>query len=195
MKNKSRISDYRRAMIEAKVYPSSVKVPIFKTSNDAIKFVLALVPGTGVLDKVIDPETAEIYMRPGDFAPNRKLDPLSVRYIEINGWNPYDYTASFERLYDVTKEDYEATADKSELGPVHGHNIGTKVPIKIMRPDGEAFSSDDIGNIQEYIDWMNGYGPNGPIEPSDLMLPPNVELACRAHLGEFEAYVEVLIKA
>jgi hypothetical protein len=141
----------------------NVKVPnVFKNEKAVKDFIKKLSGKDKVGDDVVDGETGEVWMEKGD--SKAKLAKKNAKHYtdDYDKWELYTFDndkQEFEdHFYVVYRDNAKGMSDEEkEMLRSGDYDYDFKVPSKIKRKDGKAFTQNDKENIQDFADW---YGKN-----------------------------------
>lgn len=130
-------------LFEAKV----IKVPNLKTNSQALKFISNLPASATVNSHIINPESGELYMSPGDtkikLARNKAKDRIDPREVIID-------IKDVENYYNIVKKSIRTIIDTSRVDP--DVDIDSIIPVFFSRTDLGKLQTYDMENIEEYLD-------------------------------------------
>lgn len=180
----SPIKENKNSLREVKV----VKVPKFKTGREAAQFISTLPSNATVNDDVINYETGEVLMEPGD--TKTKMVKQKLKRIEnlYDKWDRFHFfndshsnKQDFEEMFNVVYKNNIKGMDKDEIEMLRNgdYNPDFDFPSKIKRKDGKPFTKNDVENIENFADWYAKY-----------VLPYGVKINAYAQRGKKIAETE-----
>lgn len=122
----------------------TIKVPKFKTEKDMQKFIHSLPGAAKVADYVVNPDTGEVIMEPGE----QKKKVFKREAPNLRKWGNFEdvYRIKYAMLSKITGMSTQELADADIED--------TKVPEFIQRVDGYKIDADDIDEIEWGIEDM-----------------------------------------
>ena len=174
-----------------------VKVPEFKTPEQMEKFIAKMHPDATPDVHIVDPETGEIFMEPGQ--TKRKIAKQKLKnarpkenpaiwidpyYGSVGGGRRgyWDHHGEFLKLYNVVMRDYSKEVDDVEYLRKHDYDVEFDYPAIIKRKDGKPFDEMDIDVVNGFIKYSNDILPGrnikilGKAKEGQRLLKPVVEL-------------------
>jgi hypothetical protein len=143
-----------------------IKVPKFKTDNDAFTFVKNLGLDNTPVSDVILPDTGEVIMEPGDTKRNKLKSQAKSNLYDDDLWdlivgsfkNPKHwidlYDNDFRDFYHIVEKSIKDMVDDPDKLEKGDYDIYMSIPAAISRKDGKPFTQTDVENIDTYTKFV-----------------------------------------
>jgi len=162
-----------------------VRVPSFRTSRDAEDWIARLGPNDSPVDDVVDPESGEILMEPGETkrkkakrsmrGVGRRRKPTRYQDTDSPLLDPPgrgDYwrdERQFNDFYNVVMKPMADEVDDPEHMMAMDYDVSYDFPAVVARKDRKPLNQDDVDNIQYFLDYRYNIGPfNIKLQPIGL---------------------------
>lgn len=171
-----------------------VKVPVLRRSSDADRFLSALGPDDTPSEHVVDPETGEVLMSPGD--TKRKQAKQQYHQSQSDRMNPsallmyfgkgerghWDSLQDFERLFNVVYRDFSKDVDDPDYYRSNDYDVEFDYPAAIKRKDGKRMDEYDVDAVESFVNYFNSTRRDSPnlvvkafARVGDSIVRPSVE--------------------
>ena len=135
-----------------------VAVPKFRKSSQALDFIRRMKPDHTPSGDIVDPETGEVLMQPGE-TKRKRAKELSKRHRGLKDMVPFMFFPGdeglFEDWYNVIWTPIEKIVSDPEMLRAGDYDVSYRIPRYIKRKDRKPFEDDDVDNIDEYIKYLN----------------------------------------
>ena len=165
--------DFVSALIERK--GKKIKVPKFKKSRDAEKFLDSLGLDDVPNADVIDPETGEVLFDPNNKNSNRsKRKRLKARgkrdiadkeedkewdYPDIffDDYNDPRAEQEMAVAYNIVFKEMKKLVNKGDLEMLAkaDYDVGWRIPKALARKDGKKFIEQDVENVERFVEYWS----------------------------------------
>jgi len=171
---------FSEILTEGKV--KKISVPSFKSKKELDDFIRSMSVDATPKDYVVDPESGEVIMSPGD--TKRKIlkkkaknaisdiDDMAPIIYYKKGSESFDEPEMFD-FYNIVMKSIRSMVDDPEGMRAQDYDIDSDMPVVIKRKDRKPLTDDDMDNIKYFQDYHNDILPDNIKDIASSILTSN----------------------